>query len=198
MDKRSLRNLLPLFLSVLLLTIAFIPSIRSYFAHFIDVFLGPFIERFGLPFYIIIMYLSIFAAVTTALIQKYTIDCDLVDSNKERMRAFQSRYWEMMKSNDTEQLQEMERMHRELSKEQLSVTINQLRPIGYILLVTLPVFFWLVYKLPEASGKINLPFFNVMYLTDPILGPLPVWFMWYLICSFSVSYAIRSIFNVKV
>jgi Predicted membrane protein len=192
----KLENIVPLLLFVVFIAIAFIGSIRTFIARIMDLVLSHLIDTFTIPFYIMILFMATFTALTTALIQKYTIDYDNVGETEEELKEFQRRYWEIVRSKDADLVREMEAKQKELTRRQLELSLHQCRPIGYILVVTLPVFFWFVYRLNIADELIVMPFFGTLHLTYPMAGPIPVWFVWYIICSFGVSYIVRKTLNI--
>jgi len=58
--------------------------------------------------------------------------------------------------------------------------------------ITLPIFFWLYYRLSHFDTFIALPFTGTVHLADPILfDVVPAWIIWYMLCSLVMSQVIR-------
>ncbi len=58
-----------------------------------------------------------------------------------------------------------------MMKEQLEMSQNQFKPMAYILVLSVPIFFWLLFRLNTVEASINMPFFGTHLLSDMILGP---------------------------
>ena len=64
------------------------------------------------------------------------------------------------------------------------------------MVITLPIFFWLIFRLNNFEAMINMPFFGHVLLTDQILGPAPAWIIWYMLCSLTLSQVIRKALDI--
>jgi uncharacterized membrane protein (DUF106 family) len=83
-----------------------------------------------------------------------------------------------------------------MMKEQLELSQQQFKPMGYILVLTVPIFFWLLYRLSEIHNTITFPYFGTMNLMAPLIWVIPAWMVWYMICSITVSQVIRKALNI--
>ena len=54
-------------------------------------------------------------------------------------------------------------------QEQMEMSQAQFKPMGYIMVITLPIFFWLIFRLNHFEAMINMPF-GLVHLTDLIMG----------------------------
>jgi uncharacterized membrane protein (DUF106 family) len=162
----------------------------------IDGVFAPFVDAFKIPFFILIVILSAFTGLYSSIIQKYTIDYDKMTESQERMKEFQNEYREAQLSQDEKRIKKLEAKRERVMKEQLELSQQQFKPMAYILVFTVPIFFWLLYRLAEAHSTITLPYYGVHSLTDPIIWVIPAWIIWYMICSITLSQVIRKALNI--
>jgi uncharacterized membrane protein (DUF106 family) len=161
----------------------------------IDSALAPFVDGFGIPFYILIVILSAFTGLYSSIIQKYTIDYEKMTESQERMKVFQTEYREATLSQDEKRIKKLEAKRDRVMKEQLELSQQQFKPMAYILILTVPIFFWLLFRLAQTTSTITLPYYGLHNLSDPI-WIIPVWILWYMICSITMSQVIRKALNI--
>jgi len=164
--------------------------------HGIDSVFAPFVDYFKIPFFILIVILSAFTGLYSSIIQKYTIDYDKMAESQERMKEFQTEYRETTLSQDEKKIKKLEAKKDRVMKEQLELSQQQFKPMAYILIFTVPIFFWLLYRLAETTSTITLPYYGLHSLTDPIIWVIPAWIIWYMICSITLSQVIRKALNI--
>lgn len=162
----------------------------------IDSVFAPFVNGFGIPFYILIVILSAFTGLYSSIIQKYTIDYDKMTESQERMKEFQTEYREAQLSQDEKKIKKLEAKKDRVMKEQLELSQQQFKPMAYILVLTVPIFFWLLFRLAQTTSTITLPYYGLHSLTDPIIWVIPAWIIWYMICSITISQVIRKALNI--
>jgi uncharacterized membrane protein (DUF106 family) len=83
-----------------------------------------------------------------------------------------------------------------MMKEQLEASQAQFKPMAYILLVSIPIFLWLIYKLPLITSTITFPYFGEMSIATVAIWIIPAWILWYMICSVCISQVIRKSMNI--
>ncbi len=196
MAKRSYGGIIALIVAMLLIFSYSIPVIRGTVGQWLDVILGPLAEAF--PLYIVIIILSVLTALYSSVIQKYTIDYERMQEVQERMKVFQKEFREAQLSGDEKRVKKLEAKRDKVMKEQLEMSQNQFKPMAYILIISVPIFFWLLYSMtnyPDSIG-ITMPFFGYHVLSDMILGPIPAWILWYMICSLTLSQVVRKALNI--
>jgi uncharacterized membrane protein (DUF106 family) len=196
MAKRSYGGIIALIVAMLLIFSYSIPVIRDTVGQGLDVILGPLAETF--PLYIVIIILSVVTALYSSVIQKYTIDYERMQEVQERMKVFQKEFREAQLSGDEKRVKKLEAKRDKVMKEQLEMSQNQFKPMAYILIISVPIFFWLLYSMknyPDSIG-ITMPFFGYHALSDMILGPIPAWILWYMICSLTLSQVVRKALNI--
>jgi uncharacterized membrane protein (DUF106 family) len=162
----------------------------------IDGVFAPLINDLGTPFYILIVILSAFTGLYSSIIQKYTIDYSKMTETQERMKEFQTEYREATLSQDEKKIKKLESKRDRLMKEQMEMSQQQFKPMIYIMVLTIPIFFWLLYRLAQTTSTITLPYYGMHALTDPIVWVIPAWILWYMICSITISQVIRKALNI--
>ncbi len=113
------------------------------------------VDGFKIPFYILIVILSAFTGLYSSIIQKYTIDYEKMTETQERMKEFQTEYREAQLSQDEKKIKKMDAKKDRVMKEQLEMSQNQFKPMAYILVVTVPIFFWLLFRLERGAESLS-------------------------------------------
>jgi uncharacterized membrane protein (DUF106 family) len=140
--------------------------------------------------------LSAFTGLYSSIIQKYTIDYEKMTETQERMKEFQTEYREAQLSQDEKKIKKMDAKKERVMKEQLEMSQNQFKPMAYILVVSVPIFFWLLFRLKEVPSTITLPYTGLQSLLAPVVWVIPAWMIWYMICSITLSQIIRKSLNI--
>jgi uncharacterized membrane protein (DUF106 family) len=186
-----------------ILFISTIPAVRHVVGMAMDVVLGPLLaDPVNLPFYAIILILSALTGLYSSLLQKYTIDYERMQEVQQGMKEFQKEYRDAQLSRDEKRIKKLESKRDKMMKEQLEVSQEQFKPMVYILLVSIPIFLWLIYKLPlitEQSiqlAQIVFPYFGGRALWNGAIWIIPAWILWYMICSICISQVIRKSMNI--
>jgi len=162
----------------------------------LDSVFAPLVLGFNIPFFILIVILSAFTGLYSSIIQKYTIDYDKMSEVQERMKEFQKEFREAQLSQDEKKIRKMEAKQQKVMKEQMEISQQQFKPMAYILVLTVPIFFWLLYRLSQINSTIVLPFAGLHNLNDAVLWFIPAWILWYMICSITISQVIRKALNI--
>ena len=162
----------------------------------IDTVFSPTIDRFEIPFYILIVILSALTGLYSSIIQKYTIDYEKMTESQERMKEFQTEYREAQLSQDEKKIKKLEAKKDRVMREQLEMSQQQFKPMAYILVLTVPIFFWLLFRLSQVKEMIILPYAGALNLVDPVIWVIPAWMIWYMICSITLSQIIRKSLNI--
>jgi uncharacterized membrane protein (DUF106 family) len=194
MDMKKYGGFIPLIVAMLLIFSYSVPAIRDGVGSFLDTVLGPLANM--VPFYVLIVILSTATALYSSIIQKYTIDYEHMQEVQARMKVFQKEYREAQLSGDEKRLKKLNAKKDRMMKEQMEMSQNQFKPMAYIMIITVPIFFWLIFRLNSAEGEIIMPFFGLHTLTDFVLGPIPAWILWYMMCSLTISQVVRKSLNI--
>lgn len=182
-----------------------IPWLREGVGATIDGVAGPLVEGYGIPFFAFILFLSCITAAYSSLIQKYTIDYDKMQETQAKMRDFQKEFREAQLSKDEKKIKKLEGKRARMMEDQMEMSTQQFRPMIFILILTVPIFFWLLYRLPAydpltftatLNNAVVMPFYGIKALTEVILVFLPTWIVWYMICSLLISQIVRKALNI--
>ncbi len=194
MDTKKYGGYIALVVAMLMMVAYSIPAIRDGVGSAIDVIFGPLVGE--VPFFILIVILSTITALYSSIIQKYTINYEKMQEVQARMKVFQKEFREAQLSQDEKKIKKLDARKDKMMKEQLEMSQNQFKPMAYILVLSVPIFFWLLFRLNTVEASINMPFFGTHLLSDMILGPVPAWILWYMICSLTLSQVVRKSLNI--
>ncbi|MDV2481567.1 DUF106 domain-containing protein [Methanoculleus sp. Wushi-C6] len=179
-----------------------VEAIRVTVGHGMDVVLGPFIDTFGVPFFVMILILSSVTGLYSSLVQKYTIDYEKMQDTQAKMREFQKEFREAQLSGDEKRIKKLQGKQERMMQDQLDISKQQFTPMAIILVLSVPIFFWLLLRLPPLGAEIAIttgivmPFIGVIGLTDFAIWIVPAWILWYMLCSLTISQVIRKSLNI--
>jgi uncharacterized membrane protein (DUF106 family) len=162
----------------------------------IDAVLSPFVDGFNIPFYVLIICLSALSGLYASIIQKYTIDYEKMTEVQARMKEFQTEYREAQLSQDEKKIKKLEAKKERVMREQMEMSQQQFKPMAYILVVSVPIFFWLLFRLSQVTSTITFPYVGIVGLQDAAVWIIPAWILWYMICSITLSQVIRKSLNI--
>ena len=167
-----------------------------------DVVLGPLIDTLGVPFFVMILILSSITGLYSSLVQKYTIDYEKMQETQAKMRVFQKEFREAQLSGDEKRVKKLQAKQERMMQDQLDISRQQFTPMAIILILSVPIFFWLLLRLPAigtpatiASG-IVMPFIGAVTLSSIAFWIVPAWILWYMLCSLTISQVIRKALNI--
>lgn len=173
-----------------------IPEVRDGVGGVMNLIFGPLVDDLGIPFFVLIMILSAITALYSSLIQKYTIDYEKMQRVQETMREFQKEFREAQLGGDEKKLKKLEAKRDRMMQDQMEISKQQFKPMAYILLLSVPIFFWLLYRIPHITQTMVLPFAGMLAFQDILLWFIPLWMLWYMICSLTISQVIRKALNI--
>jgi uncharacterized membrane protein (DUF106 family) len=173
-----------------------IPWVREGVGGAMDLIFGHLVDVYGIPFFVLIMILSAITGLYSSLIQKYTIDYEKMQRVQARMKEFQKEFREAQLGGDEKKLKKLETKRDRMMQEQLELSKQQFKPMALILLLTVPIFFWLLFRLPGVEQTMTLPYAGTLGFMDVVLGFFPIWILWYMICSLAISQVIRKSLNI--
>ncbi|HDS63186.1 MAG TPA: DUF106 domain-containing protein [Methanofollis liminatans] len=173
-----------------------IPSIRDGVGGAMDLIFGPMIDDWKIPFFVLIMILSAITGLYSSLIQKYTVDYEKMQRVQAQMKEFQKEFREAQLGGDEKKIKKLEAKRDRMMQDQMELSKQQFQPMAYILLVSVPIFFWLLYRLPSVTQTMTLPFAGMVSFQEMVLGFVPIWILWYMLCSLAISQVIRKSLNI--
>lgn len=181
-----------------------VASVRDGIAGVIDTVLGPLSDTFGLPFFAVLLFLSSATGLYSSMIQKYTIDYEKMQEVQAKMKEFQTKFREAQLAGDEKVIKKLEAKRDAMMKDQLEMSQQQFKPMAYIILITVPIFFWLLFRLHgmDLSAPLSMdtaivfPYIGITSLNEMAIWILPAWILWYMICSLTISQVIRKALNI--
>ncbi|QYZ79079.1 DUF106 domain-containing protein [Methanofollis formosanus] len=173
-----------------------IPWVREGVGGAMDMIFGHLVDVYGIPFFVLIMILSAITGLYSSLIQKYTIDYEKMQRVQGRMKEFQKEFREAQLGGDEKKLKKLEAKRDRMMQEQMELSKQQFKPMAFILILTVPIFFWLLFRLPSVEQTMTLPYAGTLNFMDVVLGFFPIWILWYMICSIAISQVIRKSLNI--
>lgn len=181
---------------------------RQTIAGLVDIIIGPFVAM-GLPFFALLLILATITGFYSSLIQKYTIDYEKMADVQDKLKDFNVKFREAQMSGDERLIKKMQARQQAILNEQMQMTQQQFTPMIYIMIVTIPIFFWIYEKIrampmsgevtaaiADLSNSIVIPFAGLSSYFDVYLWIFPLWLLWYLLCSLCMTQIIRKALNI--
>ncbi|KXS40099.1 DUF106 domain-containing protein [Methanolobus zinderi] len=190
--------LLALGISLMLGIVILGQDFRNSLGQSVGFIMDPLVTLLGASnFHIVLFIMASITALYASLIQKYTMDWELMRSTQEKMRVFQKQFREAQLSNNTSLMKKMEAERSEMMSQQMEMSKQQFKPMAYISIISLPLFMWAYYYISgHEAATMVFPFWGEQILTDTIIGPFQHWIFWYFIASLAVSQLIRKALDV--
>lgn len=175
--------------------------IRKVVGSVVNVALGPVSSL--LPFFVVIMCLAVFTGFYSTLLQANLMDMEKMSAYQQRMQDIQDRQKAAKERGDDEELDAIKEEQMDAMGDQMGMMKEQFRPMVWIMVITIPAFLWMYWKLltpghlTAAQKVITLPLVGQHHLTDHVLGPIQAWILWYFLCSMGFSQVIRKALNIQ-
>ena len=198
LKKQIDRFLLALAFSLMFGTIILGQNFRQTAGKAVGVLMNPVLAVVGQEnFHLILLGMVAIIAIYSSLIQKYTIDWDLVRNTQECMKVFQKEFREAQLSQNTSLLKELEGRRNDMMEGQMEMSKKQFKPMAYISTISVPFLMWANYYISgHGSATMVFPFWGKQLLTSHAFGPFQHWLYWYFISSIGVSQLIRKALNI--
>jgi uncharacterized membrane protein (DUF106 family) len=177
-----------------------ISSVRNAVGSALDVFLG-FVDLW-LPFYVVVMVLALFTGLYSTLLQANLMDMDVMSEHQDRMKAIQEKRKKAKERDDDEALEQIQKEQMDAMGDQLGMFKAQFRPMVWIMVLTIPVFLWMYWKILDGhiaadELQIVMPLAGEVSWQDGILGPIQAWIVWYFLCSMGFTQIIRKSLDIQ-
>jgi uncharacterized membrane protein (DUF106 family) len=168
-----------------------------------DVFLGPFESL--LPFYVVVLMLAMFTGLYSTLLQANLMNMEKMGEYQQRMKEIQARRKDAKERGDDEEVQAIQEEQMDAMGDQLGMFKEQFRPMVWIMLITIPVFLWMYWKIGARGGvshglgdaTVVLPMIGEVGWTVGVLGPIQAWILWYFLCSMGFTQIIRKALDIQ-
>lgn len=184
----------------LAMTVAY-AFLRQPIGEAMNVVLGGLVTNLQVPLFITILMLSLITGSYSSLLLNQFVDQRQVKQSQAKMKEFQKVYREAQLSGDKGKLKKLEDERAEVMQLSMDIQAQTMKPMPYILIISLPLFAWLSYIMNPSlltfsyvSPTITFPWYpssvTLAYTQGVILG-FPVWLVWYLVCSLVFTQVIR-------
>lgn len=186
-----------LLLVYLVMTIAY-AFLRNPVGQAMNSVLGGLVTVIHVPLFITILILSVITGSYSSLLLNHSVDQDKVKQSQAKMREFQKVYREAQLAGDQTKLKKLEKERAEVMELSMDVQAQTMKPMPYILIISLPLFGWLSYTMLNAnswpsqvSQNMTFPLFGTLSYNQGVILTFPVWLVWYLLCSLVFTQVIR-------
>src|SRR5574341_2349129 len=142
---KNLIKKLVLYLGIfLMIGILIFPNLRDIIGKIFGTILNPLLILFPpeRDSYIIIFLLAAITGLYASLIQKYTMDWNLMRRVQEKMKLMQSELKQAQLTNNAQKMKKLEAQRAEMMGDQMEMMKQQFKPMLYISVISIPLFFW--------------------------------------------------------
>lgn len=170
-------------------------NIRIIIGQTVNILMDPIMGHIGKSnFYIVVFIMALLTSLYSTLIQKYTLDQNKVIKFQEKMKTTQIKISEAKNNNNSKALKKLENDQLILMKEQTNIMKEQLKPMFYIIIFSLPLFMWIYYYIGQ-NLCINMcfPLWGDQLLSDTVFYTFQYWIYWYFITSLSFGQIFKKI-----
>ncbi|WP_339103262.1 DUF106 domain-containing protein [Haloterrigena salinisoli] len=191
-------------------------SIQSTVGGVVNIVLGPL--NAALPFYAVILSVALLTGLYSALLQANLMNPEVMGKYQERMQAMQEKQKDVRERKQEaeergaseaeierleDELEEVREEQMEAMAENLGMFKEQIRPMVWIMLLTIPLFLWMYWKvhgvgLAEAEATVIMPLIGMTEWSSQAVGPMSAWIIWYFLCSMSFSQLLRKALNIDM
>ena len=186
-----------LLLLYLVMTVAY-AFLRQPIGEAMNVVLGGLVTNLQVPLFITILMLSLVTGSYSSLLLNQFVDQQQVKQSQAKMKEFQKVYRETQLAGDKGKLKKLEDERAEVMQLSMDIQAQTMKPMPYILIISLPLFAWLSYIMQSSQltfsyvlPTIVFPYFGTQYYTAGVILGFPVWLVWYLLCSLVFTQVIR-------
>jgi uncharacterized membrane protein (DUF106 family) len=177
---------------------------RNLIGGTMNVVLGPMEQM--LPFYAVVMVLALVTGLYSTILQANLMNTEIIGEYQERMQEIQDKRKKAKEAGDEEALDRIQEEQMEAMGDQMGMFKEQFRPMVWIMFLTIPVFLWMYWGVGiggNASAVFDLeplvlPLVGRKEWTDPVLGPIQAWILWYFLCSMGFTQIIRKSLNINI
>ncbi|MXR41342.1 DUF106 domain-containing protein [Halobaculum sp. WSA2] len=178
--------------------------VRSIVGEAMDVVLGPLQDL--LPLYAVIMIIATLTGLYSTLLRANLMDMDRMAAYQQRMKDIQERRKEAKERGDDDAMEAIQEEQMEAMGDQLGMFKEQFRPMVWIMVLTIPAFLWMYWKI-GFRGAEGQPGLDLQPIVLPIAGQvtwtdtlfvMPTWIIWYFLCSMAFTQIIQKGLNISM
>lgn len=174
-----------------------------------DIIIGPLVA--ALPLYGVILILACFTGLYSTLLQANLANREKMAQYSQKMKAINRRRKKAQEEGDDEALEQIQKEQLDAMGDQLGMFKEQLRPMVWIMFLTIPVFLWLLWAVSARLGSpayadrghhlgdITFPLASgAMEWDQSMIWYIEPWIIWYFICSLAFTQVIRKSLNIQM
>lgn len=178
--------------------------LRNTVGSTVDIFLNPL--DMILPFYAVVIIISVLTGLYSTLLQANLMNTEKMSEIQAKMSNIQERRKEAKERGDDAALERIQEEQMDAMGDQLGMFKEQFRPMVWIMLLTIPMFVWMYWKMGSrggtphidaGEGSIVLPMLGERDWTKQIGGFVWVWLIWYFLCSTAFRMIIQKTLNIQ-
>ncbi|MFC6766714.1 DUF106 domain-containing protein [Natrinema soli] len=175
-------------------------QVRDIVASVESVVLGPVAEL--VPFHLIIVLLAVATGLYSTVLQSRLLDREKLQQYKQRMERLRERKEAATERGDDEALERIQDEQIAAAGDQFGMFKLQFRPMVWIMLLTIPVFLWLRWKVRGGhlgAGETGLvvPIAGSVTWRESLVGPMQTWIVWYFCCSMAARQLIQKTLTLR-
>ncbi|WP_247001988.1 DUF106 domain-containing protein [Halosolutus gelatinilyticus] len=160
--------------------------VRGIVASAENVLLGPVTDV--VPFHVVILLLAIGTGFYSTMLQSRLTDREKLRRYQRRLRKLKEYQQAAKERGDDEALERIREQQLAAAADQLGMMKLRFRPTVWTMLLTIPIFLWLRWKVngghlgADEIGMV-VPLAGAVSWRQPLVGPISAWIVWYFLCS---------------
>ncbi len=182
---------------VMLGSIFFVNEFRPIVAGAVNAIVAPITAT--MPFYIVVLTIAAVVTVFSTFIQKYTMDWELMRRVTQKNQILSKEMREAQLAGNKAKVKKLQEEQMAGLQDQQKMSMMNLKPMGFLMIISVPLFFWAYWYLSEHPDlTMVFPFAGTVTLMQGAFFIFPWWIVWSILCSFGISQVIRKAFNVGI
>jgi len=176
----------------------FLMDFRNTVAQAVNVIVSPITN--AMPFFIVVLAIATIVTIFSTFIQKYTMDWELMRRVNERNRMLSKEMREAQLAGNKAKVKKLQEEQMAGMEEQSKISRMQLKPMGFLAIISVPLFLWAYWYLSHSAPPLTMvfPFAGEVTLASGGFFIFPWWILWSLLCSMAIGQVVRKAFNVGI
>ncbi|WP_267162151.1 DUF106 domain-containing protein [Halovenus salina] len=152
----------------------------------------------SVPFYLVILILAIATGLYSTALRLSLVDQNKLQQYRDRMQTLRDYRQRAKERGDDQALERLQEKQREAASDQLGMMKLQFRSTAWIMLLTIPIFLWLRWKVrgghlgTDETGLV-VPLAGEVSWQQALVGPMATWIVWYFACATASRQVIRKL-----
>ena len=201
--------------AVLMMVGYYFDGVRDTVGGTIDLALAPLDAT--LPFYAVILSVALLTGLYSTLLQANLMNMERMGKYQARMKAMQDKRKDVeQRKKEAEErdaseaelnaledeAEAVQKEQMEAMAENLGMFKEQFRPMVWIMLLTIPLFLWMWWKIHDVGlgggNTVIMPLIGEVGWNEGVVGPLRTWILWYFVCSMGFTQLLRKAVNIDM